>query len=189
MNAASAPADDAIRIETWKHGTASAQGGDIEMLALLLHACVRAGASVSFVRPFLHQDAKTFWIDHVLPAVARETRCLRVAGSSDRIIGTVQLDLDTPPNQPHRAEVRKLLLHPDARHRAIAKALMIAVDVEAREARRTLLTLDTVSGSPAQGLYQWLGYFSIGSIPRYSFNFDSSVLESTTVMYKDLTRV
>jgi len=178
-----------IRIETLKSDASRANdgNGDIEMLAALLHACVRAGASVSFVLPFSREDAKAFWIDQVLPGVAAGTRSLLVARLSNRIIGTVQLDLATPPNQPHRAEVRKLLVHPDVRRRGIAKALMIAVDQVARTARRTLLTLDTVTGGPAERLYQSLGYFSLGSIPRYALNFDSSVLESTTVMYKDLT--
>jgi ribosomal protein S18 acetylase RimI-like enzyme len=188
MNMTPERTDDAIRIETWKHDTASAQSGDIEMLAVLLRTCVCGGASISFVLPFSHEDAKTFWIEHVFPAVAAGTRCLLVARSSDTIIGTVQLDLATPPNQPHRAEVRKLLVHPDARRRGVAKALMNAVHVEARRLQRALLTLDTVTNGPAERLYQSLGYFPIGSIPRYAFNFDSSVLESATVMYKDLTR-
>jgi GNAT superfamily N-acetyltransferase len=189
MNMVLASSDEAIRIETWKHDTTSAQSGDIEMLAALLRGCVCGGASVSFVLPFSHEDAKAFWMEHVLPAVATGTRCLLVARSSDRIIGTVQLDLATPPNQPHRAEVRKLLVHPDARRRGVAKGLINAVDVEARRLQRTLLTLDTVTNGPAERLYRSLGYFPVGSIPRYSFNFDSSVLESTTVMYKDLTRL
>jgi GNAT superfamily N-acetyltransferase len=189
MNMALVPTGEAMRIETWKHDPTSAQSGDIEMLAALLHACVCQGASVSFVLPFSHEGAKAFWVEHVLPAVATGTRCLLVARSSDRIIGTVQLDLATPPNQPHRAEVRKLLVHPDARRRGVAKALMNAVDMEARKLQRALLTLDTVTNGPAQRLYQSLGYFPIGSIPRYAFNFDSTMLESTTIMYKDLTRV
>jgi GNAT superfamily N-acetyltransferase len=189
MNMTLAPTDGAIRIETWKKDTTSPQSADTEMLAALLHACVCGGASVSFVLPFSHEDARTFWIEQVLPAVAAGTRCLLVARSASRIIGTVQLDLATPPNQPHRAEVKKLLVHPDARRRGIAKALMNAVDVEARKLQRALLTLDTVTNGPAERLYQSLGYFPVGSIPRYAFNFDSSALESVTVMYKDLTRV
>ena len=189
MNTASVSEASAIRIETWTSDASRDDNGDIEMLAALLHACVCAGASVSFVLPFSHEDAKAFWIDQVLPGVAVGTRCLLVARSSGRILGTVQLDLVTPPNQPHRAEVRKLLVHPAARRRGVAKALMIALEVEARKARRTLLTLDTVTGGSAERLYQSLGYFPIGSIPRYSFNFDSSVLESTTVMFKDLSPV
>lgn len=190
MNRTFVSETSAIRIETWESDASLSDdyNGEIDMLAALLHACVHAGASVSFVLPFSHEDAKAFWIDQVLPGVAAGTRCLLVARSLDRIIGTVQLDLATPPNQPHRAEVRKLLVHPDTRRRGIAKTLMIAVDAEARKARRTLLTLDTVTGGPAERLYQSLGYFPIGSIPRYAFNFDSNVLESTTVMYKDLSR-
>ena len=103
------------------------------------------------------------------------------------IVGTVQLDLATPPNQPHRAEVKKLLVHPWARRRGIGKSLMTALEDHARQARRTLLTLDTVTGAAAEPLYLSLGYVAIGSIPQYALNFNSSKLEPTTVMYKILS--
>jgi ribosomal protein S18 acetylase RimI-like enzyme len=99
-------------------------------------------------------------------------------------VGTVQLDFAIPPNQPHRAEIKKLLVHPDARRRGIAKSLMC--EAEARKARRSLLTLDTVTGGNAEQLYFALGCVAVGSIPRYALNFNSSVLEAATVMYKEL---
>ena len=181
MFAASA---DPIRIELWK--PTSAMDDDIDALADVLHACVRKGASVSFVLPFSHEDARAFWADQVLPAVTAGSRRLLVARSASKIIGTVQLDLATPPNQPHRAEVKKLLVHPDARRGGIARSLMTAVEAEAREAGRTLLTLDTVTGGPAEALYTSLGYSVAGVIPGYAWNFDSTAIEPTTVMYKSL---
>ena len=183
MTAASA---EPLRIETWKH-TSSADH-DIEMLAALLHACVHKGASVSFILPFSHENAKTFWADQVLPVVAAGARRLLFARSGSKIVGTVQLDLATPPNQPHRAEIKKLLVHPDARRLGIARLLMTAVEVEAREAGRTLLTLDTVTGGPAEALYSSLGYSIAGVSPGYALNFDSTAIEPTTVMYKTLVR-
>ncbi len=175
-----------IRIECWKPDAAGVND-DLDMLGGVLHACVHAGASVSFVLPFSRGDAKAFWRDQVLPAVHAGSRRVLLARVGGRIVGTVQLDLATPPNQPHRAEVKKLLVHPDARRSGIARGLMAAVEEQAREARRTLLTLDTVTGGAAEPLYLSLGYAAIGVIPHYALNFDSSVLEATTVMCKELS--
>ena len=174
------------RIELWTPDAGGA-GRDLEMLTDVLHACVHAGASVSFVLPFSTEDAKRFWNEQVLPAVTAGRRSVLLARQDERIVGTVQLDLDTPPNQPHRAEVKKLLVHPDARRRGIARSLMLAAEQQAKEASRSLLTLDTVTGGFAESLYLSLGYVSVGPIPRYALNFNSSIVESTTVMYKELT--
>lgn len=189
MNPISAASDQEVSIETWQDPMGA---NDVDALAALLHACVHAGASVSFVLPFSHQDAKAFWSNQILPEVAGENRRLLIARSGGNIVGpsivgTVQLDLATPPNQPHRAEVKKLLVHPEARRRGIARSLMAAVEVEALQVGRTLLTLDTVTGGAAEPLYLSLGYVVVGIIPGYALNFDSSVLESTTVMYKNLS--
>jgi ribosomal protein S18 acetylase RimI-like enzyme len=174
-----------FRVESWSPSPDEA-ASDLGMLGELLHACVKAGASVSFVLPFSRDAAKAFWSE-VLPGVVSANRRVLLVRSADLIIGTVQLDLATPPNQPHRAEVKKLLVHPQARRRGIARSLMTAVEVQAREAGRTLLTLDTVTGSAAERLYRSLGYVPIGAIPGYALNFDSSQLEAATVMYKDLS--
>ena len=103
-----------------------------------------------------------------------------------KVVGTVQMDLATPPNQPHRASVEKVLVHPDARRRGIAKALMLELESLARSEGRTLLTLDTVTDSPAQYLYQSLGYHIAGMIPGYARGALTPELESTTIMYKHL---
>lgn len=174
-----------ITIECW-NPTEATLIRDLEMLGSVLHACVHSGASVSFILPFSPDDAIAFWQKQVLPAVDDGTRRVMLAREFGRIIGTAQLDLDTPPNQPHRAEVKKLLVHPEARRRGIAKLLMSAIEEQARQAHRSLLTLDTVTGGFAEPLYLSLGYVAIGIIPRFALNFDSQTLESTTVMYKDL---
>jgi GNAT superfamily N-acetyltransferase len=175
-----------IRIERWNPHPASLND-DLDMLGGVLHACVHAGAGVSFVLPFSRDDAKAFWHHQVLPAVDAGNRRLLLARLAGQIVGTVQLDLATPPNQPHRAEVKKLLVHPDARRRGIARSLMAALEEQARQACRTLLTLDTVTGGFAEPLYLSLGYVAIGVIPRYALKPDSSELEATTVMYKELS--
>lgn len=174
-----------VVIERW---TADRErvGEDLERLGEVLHACVHAGASVSFVLPFSREEARAFWQEQVLPAVEAGKRRVVLARVAGEIVGTVQLDLATPPNQPHRAEVKKLLVHPEARRRGIARALMQAVEEEARAEGRTLLTLDTVTGGAAERLYRSLGYVAAGGIPGYALNFDRSGIEGTTVMYQEL---
>ncbi len=178
---------DEIQIDVWMPGTQSL-AEDLDMLARVLHACVHSGASVSFVLPFSEDDAKAFWRSKVLPAIQSGTCRVLVARSLGQIVGTVQLDLATPPNQPHRAEVRKLLVHPDARRRGIARALMLALEPEARGAHRDLLTLDTVTAGAAERLYLSLGYVKVGVIPRYAVRPDSPELDATTIFYKQLGR-
>lgn len=156
----------------------------VDQLGELLHRCVHGGASVSFVLPFTEADSQAFWIQSVLPEVRRGVRILWVAWQAGRIAGSVQLDLDTPPNQPHRAEVRKLLVHPEFRRRGIARTLMLELERAADHQGRTLLTLDTLTGSPAQPLYTSLGYIAVGQIPGYSRAPLQDRLDPTTIMYK-----
>jgi GNAT superfamily N-acetyltransferase len=174
-----------IRVERWSPNPASL-GDDLEMLGGVLHACVHTGASVSFVLPFSRDDAKAFWENQVLPAVRAGSRRVLLIRSARQIVGTVQLDFAMPPNQPHRVEVKKLLVHPDARRSGIARSLMAAVEEQAREMRRSLLVLDCVTGGVAEKLYLSVGYIPVGVIPHFALNYDSTKLEGTTVMYKEL---
>jgi GNAT superfamily N-acetyltransferase len=169
-----------VTIHEWRAQSAA----DLDMLAEVLHATVHGGGSVSFVLPFPVEDAKAFWVEKVLPGVRAGMRRVLVARVDGRIVGTVQMNLATPPNQPHRADVLKLLVHPDARRLGIARALMIALEDVARVAGRSLLTLDTVTGGPAEALYRSLGYVPVGVIPGYALSPAGSQLESTTILYK-----
>lgn len=155
-------------------------------LGALLHACVHGGASVNFVLPFSQADSEAFWTAKVFPAVRAGTRLLLVARQEGRIVGTVQLDTATPPNQPHRAEVTKLLVDPNFRRRGIARALMAELERQARRLGRSLITLDTVTGDKAEPLYASLGFATVGSIPGYSRAPIEDRLDSTTIMYKAL---
>jgi GNAT superfamily N-acetyltransferase len=161
-------------------------GPDVDMLAEVLHAVVHAGAGVSFVVPFSLDEARAFWIEKVLPGVRARTRRVVVARLGARIVGTVQLDLEMPPNQRHRGEVAKMLVHPSARRRGIARALMTALEAIALSEGRTLLTLDTVTGGSAEPLYRSLGYVTVGVIPRFARASLTPDLEPTTIMYKEL---
>jgi len=161
-------------------------GDTAEQLAVVLHDCVHAGASVSFIVPFTIEDALSFWLQKVLPAVKAGDRIVLVARQNGVIVGTVQLLLDMPPNQAHRAEVAKLLVHPGARRCGIARALMIAIEEVASGLGRRLLTLDTVSDSPAQDLYVSLGWEICGQIPGYALAANGMKLEATTVLFREL---
>ena len=156
----------------------------LDGLGRLLQACVHGGAGVHFVLPFTEKDAEAFWSEKVRPAVKDGARVLLVAQKEGRIAGSVQLDTDTPPNQPHRAEVSKLLVHPDFRRQGIARALIAALEQHAAAAGRNLMTLDTVTGDNAEPLYTSMGYKPVGVLPGYSLNPAGDRLVSTTIMYK-----
>jgi ribosomal protein S18 acetylase RimI-like enzyme len=177
-----------VSIELWRPDEVDAGrlAAEVGMLAGVLHASVHGGASVSFVLPFSIEAAEFFWRDKVLPAVRAGSRRTLVAIDATRIIGTVQLDLGTPPNQRHRGEVLKLLVHPDFRNRGVARALMTELESVARSEGRTLLTLDTRTGDKAEPLYRSLGYVLAGVIPDYARDPSSPVLEPTSFMYKHL---
>ncbi len=160
--------------------------GHVPALGLLLHDCVTAGASINFVLPFSLREAEAFWRIKVVPPVEAGTRSLWLAVSSDRVVGSVQLDTDTPPNQPHRAEVTKLMVHPDMRRGGIARALMAALEQRAREKGRSLITLDTRTGDIAEPLYTSLGYITVGTIPGFCRDTVKERYDPTTIMYKQL---
>ena len=140
---------------------------------------------MSFVLPFSLEDAKSFWVEKVMPGVRAGTRRVLLARIEGRIVGTVQMDLATPPNQPHRADVAKMLVHRSARRQGIANRLMVAVEEHARLAGKTLLVLDTVTGGDAERLYERLGWSKVGVIPNYALFPDGRWCD-TTVFYKQL---
>ncbi|MET3133651.1 ribosomal protein S18 acetylase RimI-like enzyme [Oxalobacteraceae bacterium GrIS 1.11] len=160
--------------------------GHLDELGALLHACVHGGASIGFVLPYSAADGAAFWSKKVLPTVRDGGLLLLVARQGGAIAGAVQLDHAMPPNQPHRAEVRKLMVHPDYRRQGVAQALMAELERLARQMGRNLLTLDTRSGDLAEPLYAALGYQTAGVIPGYCRDPIADRLDSTTLMYKTL---
>jgi ribosomal protein S18 acetylase RimI-like enzyme len=158
----------------------------IEGLTDLIHACIHDGASIGFIIPHSRAESEAFWRNKVLPAVRDGERLLLVAWRQGRIAGSVQLDYATPANQPHRAEIRKLLVHPDFRRQGIARELMAEIERHAVALKRSLLTLDTRTGDSAEPLYRSLGYQTTGIIPGYCRDTLTERLDATTIMYKNL---
>jgi len=169
---------------------ARVEGGAFDAMAddlgALLADVVNAGASVGFLRPLSAAAASAWWrsIDdgvragHIIVLVAR------VDG---RLAGTAQLRLAAMPNQAHRADVAKVLVRPSMRRRQLGGTLMSAIESEARQRARTLLVLDTESGSDAEKFYVALGWTRSGVIPRYAQDADGT-MRATTIFYKELTR-
>jgi GNAT superfamily N-acetyltransferase len=155
-------------------------------LADVLVDCVEGGASVSFMSPFSH-DAALGFFRKIAGSVAAGETVLLAAKLDGRIVGTVQLGLDTPPNQPHRADVKKMLVHRAARGRGIGAALMAEVEAEARRHGRWLLVLDTVPGENGHRLYLRAGWTQTGIVPDYAL-FPDGRLCDTAIMWKRLER-
>jgi GNAT superfamily N-acetyltransferase len=157
---------------------------EIEELTDVLMDCVEGGASVSFMHPLTRERAVEFW-RRVAQAVAARERSLLVAEDAEGLCGTVQLIFDLPENQPHRADLAKMLVHRRARRRGLGTALMRAAEATARECGKTLLVLDAVTGGDGARLYERLGWVRVGDIPGYAL-FPEGGLCSTTFYYREL---
>ncbi|MFI8618050.1 GNAT family N-acetyltransferase [Acidovorax sp. NPDC077693] len=159
-------------------------GGDeaaacAEALAEVLIDCVQGGASVSFMWPLPHDKALAFWRG-VADGVARNKRVLLVAEDAQGcVVGTVQLITAMPDNQPHRADVAKMLVHRQARRQGVAQRLMAAVDEAARDAGKAVLVLDTVTGGDAERLYERAGWQRVGVVPDYALMPDGAFCGTT----------
>ena len=138
-----------------------------EMLSEILIEVVANGGSVSFMHPLAPEAAGAFW-DHALAAAARNEGIVLGAWDGDILVGTVTLLLDFPPNQPHRAEIAKLMTRLSHRGRGVAAALMRAAESLAAERGRTLLVLDTATEGGASRLYEGLGFRLTGEIPDFA---------------------
>ncbi|GLS17224.1 N-acetyltransferase [Labrys miyagiensis] len=139
----------------------------VPALADILIDCVEGGSSVSFLLPISRETAEGFYAK-TAARVAEGSAILFVATLDGEIVGTVQLCPVLIENQPHRADVAKLLVHRRGRQRGIAQALMVALEERARAEGRTLLSLDTTAGSPAERLYEKLGWQRLGVMPGHA---------------------
>lgn len=155
-------------------------------LAELLHSCVHDGASIGFVLPFSIRESEAFWLARIRPSLAAGRRVVLVAEWDGHIAGSVQLDCDLMPNQTHRADVSKLLVHPSFRRRGIARTLMIELERQALARKLSLLLLDTRSGDSAEPLYRSLGFETAGTVPGFARHPFSGDFDATTYMFKTL---
>jgi len=155
-------------------------------LSDVLIDCVEGGASVGFMAPLTRERADRFWRG-VADGVAAGGRILLVAENpaTGDLLGTAQLIVDMPENQPHRADVAKVLVRRSARRRGLGAVLMTAVEAAARDAGKTLLVLDTTTGDDAERMYTRLGWTRVGEVPRYAHMPDGTP-SGTTFFYKDV---
>ncbi len=156
----------------------------LDGLAAVLHDCVEGGASVGYLWPFTHDDARAVYATYA-DEVERGARLLLAAFLDGEVVGTVQVVFAPHPNQPHRADVARMLVRRSARRRGIGQALMEEAERQAGAAGRTVLVLDTVTGDDAERLYERLGWTKVGVVPGYALYPDGRPC-STTFFFKKL---
>lgn len=157
-------------------------GEELAQLAGVLVDCVEGGSSVGFMAPLSRDRAVDFWRR---VAADLDRRVLLVAEDDRGICGTVQLVFAEPENQPHRADVSKMLVHRRARRQGIATALMRELEKAARDCGKTLLVLDTADAT-AERVYERTGWTRLGTIPKYALLPNGGCCD-TVVFYRDLT--
>ena len=172
----------AITIEPITRNPSDVDLGD---LATLLLDAIDSGAGVSFMPGLTRDQATTWWRTVITTAAARAV--ILVARDEQGIVGSVQLQPSWAPNQPHRADVAKLMVHRRGRNRGIARQLMTSLEAAAAEAKFTLLLLDTCEGSAAERLYSSMGWVRAGVVPGFALNPDGSLCD-TVFFYKHLAR-
>ena len=156
----------------------------VQELCDVLIDCVEGGASVGFMLPFTRHRAVEFWA-RVAQGVAAGKRALLIARDELGICGTVHMILDLPENQPHRADLVKMLVHRRARRRGLGSQLMQAAESMARDCGKTLLVLDAVTNGDAARLYERLNWVRVGDVPYFALMPDGSPC-STTYYYRNL---
>jgi ribosomal protein S18 acetylase RimI-like enzyme len=155
-------------------------GEHIDELSELLIQIVEDGASIGFLPPLKHSEAIKYWENALNPEVI-----LFVAKINNQIVGSVQLHLCTKQNGSHRAEIAKLMTHPNYRRNGIGRSLMQKAEERAKQEGRSLLVLDTREGDPSNHLYTSIGYIQAGRIPNYAKS-ASGELHATIFYYKNL---
>ena len=163
---------------------AAVDGNQIDELATLLIDVVEGGATVGFMMPITHERAVSFW-SRVAEEVALGKRLLLIAEDDAGICGTVQLVLDLPDNQPHRADLSKMLVRRRSRRQGLAAELLRAAEAAALDSGRTLLVLDAVTDGAAARLYERLGWVRVGDIPGYALMPEGGLC-GTTYYYRQL---
>jgi GNAT superfamily N-acetyltransferase len=157
----------------------------VDELAEVLRDCVEGGASVGFMRPLAEGRPEAFWRQVAAGVAAGERHLFVAEDEAGRVCGTLSLVVDMPDNQPHRADVSKMLVHRRARRQGVAERLLKALEAKAHALGKTTLVLDTVAGSEASRLYERLGWQKAGDIPNYALMPDGAAC-STTYYFRAL---
>ena len=160
-----------------------ATASDVKGLAGLLVDAIDSGAGISFMAGLTEEEAESWW--RSILASSPERAIVLVARDAEGLVGTVQLQPAWAPNQPHRADVAKLIVHRRARGQGIGRALMLALEQAASSAGFTLLLLDTCKGYAAERLYASLGWVRVGEVPGFALNPDGSLCD-TVFFYRAL---
>lgn len=155
-------------------------------LVEILQLTVNNGAAVGFIAPLSADRASQFWRQNIRPEIESGGRALFLAVEDGKAVGTAQLILAMPDNQPHRGEVSKMMVHPDHRRKGIANQLIARLEEEARGNHRWQITLDTRTGGGAEPFYHRMGYKVAGIIPNYGKNATDENFHATTYMYKTI---
>ncbi|GAJ30177.1 GNAT family N-acetyltransferase [Acidomonas methanolica] len=156
----------------------------VSALSAILVASVSGGAAIGFMAPLQHNDAARYWSDDIRTEVTAKRRTLFAGVHDGRVVGTVQLIIAMPPNQPHRCEIAKMMVHPKFRRLGVGRLLMEHAIKRAGELGKTLVTLDTRSGDIAESLYASLGFEVAGVIPGYAWDPDGRTRHSTIYMFR-----
>ncbi|MCQ6530169.1 GNAT family N-acetyltransferase [Bacillus mycoides] len=151
---------------------------DLEELSELLKTVVNDEASIGFLPPLEQKEATNYWQTVLAPEVI-----LYVAKINNEVAGSIQLHLVTKPNGIHRAEICKLMTHPNFRRNGIGRLLMQKAEERAKQEKRSLLVLDTREGDPSNRLYKSLDYQEVGKIPEYAIS-PNGELDATVIYYK-----
>ncbi len=172
------------QIEIRRLGAAEVRS-NLDELAAVLVDCVEGGASVGYMAPFSHADARRVY-EAYAEDVEHGRRLLLAAFAGEELVGTVQVVFAPHPNQPHRADVARMLVRRSARRMGVGRRLMEEAEREALAEGRTLLVLDTVTGDDAERLYERHGWTRVGVIPGYA-RYPDGQLCDTTVFFKELS--
>jgi len=154
----------------------------LEDLCALLIDAVEGGASLGFLKPMEPERARAYW-ETAARAVQAGDKALLVAEIEGAILGTVQVVLEMPQNQPHRGEISKMIVHTQVRQLGLGMRLLVAAEERAHIAGKSLLVLDTQTGSAAEHLYRKAGYTPLPPLPDYALTPDG-VLAPTTIFWK-----
>lgn len=159
----------------------------LDDLTDIFYSTVNSGAAIGYLAPLSTEDATVFWSNDIKPNLLSGERLLFAISVGQLIVGVVQLIVKMPPNQPHRAELAKLMVHPKYRRKGLASILVTKAEACAISMGKTLITFDTRTGDSSEDFYRSRGFKTAGIIPQFALDTDGKNYHGTTLMYKHLT--